>query len=188
MKRFLAVVGLVAFVAACSDSNVTSPASHLRPGVASRDVGDPPPPPLGGDFGEGDLTVGPISTDVVANALPTSVCSYAFPHFVFSWSYLQANGSTSSPNQVVHLNLTSGASGNIDLHDIQNGKIITHGTVSDASNNSFTIQGTNFLDISSEGFTAEVTGTLTDPSGAKCQATAELSGEFLTSPPPPPTG
>jgi hypothetical protein len=116
------------------------------------------------------------------------VCSYAFPHFVFSWSYLQANGSTSSPNQVVHLNLTSGASGNIDLHDIQNGKFITHGTVSDVSNHSFTIQGTNSLTVDSEGFDAIVTGTLTFPDGTTCQGTAELSGEFLTSPPPPPTG
>ncbi len=180
MKRFLAVVGLVAFVAACSDSNTTAPL-RASAGAASHSPGDPPPPPLSGADGSGDLSVG-FSSDVVASAQPAIPCNHDFS-LNFTWSYLQANGST---NQVVHLNLTGNSSGNIDLHDIQNGKIITHGTVSDVSNNSFTIQGTNFLDISSEGFSAEVTGTLTDPSGAKCQATAELSGDFLTSPPPPP--
>lgn len=177
MKRFLAVVGLVAFVAACSDSNVTSPASHARPGVASRDAGNPPPPPLSGSDGEGDLQVGPSTNLVVASAQPATACSWPFS-FGFSWSNLQANGST---NQVVHLNLTSGASGNIDLHDIQNGKIITHGTVSDGSF-SFTIQGTNSLTIDGNTFSAEVTGTLTTlPNGPTCQATAELSGTFLPS-------
>jgi hypothetical protein len=175
MKRFFAVVGLVAFFAACSDSNMTSPAGRSASGSALHSPGNPPPPPLGGSEGDGELIVGESSLDVVANAQPTVVCSHPFS-FGFSWTYLQANGST---NQVVHLNLTSGSSGNISLHDIQNGKVITHGTISDASF-SFTIQGTDDLDLTSEGFSAQVTGTLTNlATGEKCQATAQLNGTFV---------
>jgi hypothetical protein len=175
MKRFLAVVGVAAFLAACSDSNMTSPASQLRPGVASRDVGDPPPPPLSGSSGVGDLSVG--FSDFAAAAPTTGTCTTSHDFsFSFSWSYLQANGST---NQVVHLDLNGTPSGSIDLHDIQNGKVITHGTISDALF-SFTIQDTDFLDLSQEGFDAAVTGTLTDlTTGAKCQASANLSGTFV---------
>jgi hypothetical protein len=178
MKRLLAVIGLAAFLAACADSNMVSPGSRAAPGSALHSPGDPPPPPLSGDDGSGLLSVG-ISSDVVPNAQPIIlVCSHPFS-LQFSWSYLQ---STSSSNQVVHLDLTGSSSGNIDLHDIQNGKIITHGTVSDADD-SFTIQGTNFLNLSADGFNAEVTGTLTTltgpTAGTTCQATAELSGTFV---------
>jgi hypothetical protein len=180
MKRFLAVVGVAAFLAACSDSNMTSPASQLRPGASSRDVGDPPPPPLSGSDGTGDLQVG--FSDFALTAPTTDQCttSHDFP-LSFSWSFLEANGST---NEVLHVNITGGTTGSIDLHDIQNGKILAHGSVSDDSF-SFTIQDTNSQSMTSEGFSAEVTGVLTDLSnGAKCQATAELSGTFV--PPPPP--
>ena len=176
MKRFLAVVGVAAFVAACSDSNVTSPTSHLRPGAASQDASDPPPPPLSGADGSGDLQVG-FSDFAAAVAPTTNTCTTSpdFP-FSFSWTYLQANGST---NQVVHLNLNGTPSGSIDLHDIQNGKVITHGTISDALF-SFTIQSTDFLNLTQDDFDAQVTGTLTDlTTGAKCQASAHLSGTFV---------
>jgi hypothetical protein len=178
MKRLLAVIGLAAFLAACADSNMVSPGSRAAPGSALHSPGDPPPPPLSGDDGSGLLSVG-ISSDVVPNAQPIIlVCSHPFS-LQFSWSYLQ---STSSSNQVVHLDLTGSSSGNIDLHDIQNGKIITHGTVSDGDF-SFKIQGTNFLTLTTVGFNAEVTGTLTAVSGptagTACQATAELNGTFV---------
>jgi hypothetical protein len=173
MKRFLAVVGVVAFVAACSDSSSTGPL-RASSGVAAHSPGDPPPPPLSGADGSGFLDVG-FSSDVVASAQPAIPCNHDFS-LNFTWSYLQANGST---NQVVHLNLTGSSSGNIDLHDIQNGKVITHGTISDGSF-SFTIQGTDNLDLSSEGFDAQVTGTLTQlPNGPTCQATAQLHGTFV---------
>ncbi len=48
MKRLFAVVGLAAFVAACSDSNVTAPVSGAQPHGAAFVRGDPPPPPLSG--------------------------------------------------------------------------------------------------------------------------------------------
>jgi hypothetical protein len=173
MKRFLAVVGLVAFFAACSDSNMTSPVSRAARGSALHDPGNPPPPPLGGSDGSGDLVVG--SSGLAPNTQPTVACNHSF-FFGFSWSYLQANGST---NQVVHADLTgTSLSGSLDLHDIQNGKFVTHGSISDGSF-SFTIQDTNSLDVTSTGFDAQVTGTLTNLStGAQCQATAQLTGTF----------
>ena len=178
MKRFFAAVGLVAFIAACSDSNMTSPTSRAA-GASLHSPGDPPPPPLAGDDGSGDLQVG-LSDDASATPNIILVCRHNFG-LNFSWSYLQANGST---NQVVHLNLTGVSTGNIDLHDIQNGKILTHGTITDGTF-SFTIQDTDFLDLSSDGFDAQVTGTLTRLlDGASCQASANLSGTFT--PPPPP--
>lgn len=175
MKRFLAVVGVAAFLAACSDSNMTSPVSQLRPGAASRDVGDPPPPPLSGSSGSGDLSVG--ISDFAAAATTTNTCttSHNFA-FSFSWTYLQANGST---NQVVHITLNGTPSGSLDLHDIQNGKVVTHGTISDALF-SFTIETTEFLDLTSTEFDAQVTGTLTDlTTGAKCESSANLNGTFV---------
>src|SRR5690242_5140775 len=100
MKRFLAVVGVAAFLAACSDSNMTNPVSQLRPGAAARDIGDPPPPPVSGSGG-GSLDFG---SELVPQAAPTTniilVCSSA-PGFElhYSFSYLAPD-----PNnqQVVH--------------------------------------------------------------------------------------
>jgi hypothetical protein len=170
MNRLFAVAGLAVFLVACSDTTV--PSSLRQAHVAVQDAGIPPPPPLSGDGGSGDLSVG--FSDLVASAQPAIVCTHNFP-LSFSWSYLEASGST---NQVVHLDLIGTPSGNIDLHDIQNGKIITHGTVSDAFF-SFTIQDTDNLNLTSEGFSADVTGTLTDlTSGAKCQTSAHLDGTF----------
>ncbi len=78
-------------------------------GVASHSPGDPPPPPLSGADGSGFLDVGSsFSSDVAATALPAIPCNHDFS-LNFTWSYLQANGST---NQVVHLDLTGSSSGN----------------------------------------------------------------------------
>jgi len=185
MKRFFAAVGLVAFIAACTDSNMISPVSRAAPGSSLHSPGDPPPPPLAGDNGSGDLGVGFSDASVGPDAQPIIlVCRHDFP-LHFSWSYLQATGTT---NQVVHLTvtptLTSSSTGSIDLHDIQNGKVVTHGTVSDALF-SFTIQGTDFLDLTQEGFDAQVTGTLTDlTTGDACQSSANLTGTFNPIPTP----
>ena len=171
MKRFLAVVGLVAFVAACSDSSSTAPL-RASAGVASHSPGDPPPPPLSGADGSGDLSVG--IQRFRGGAQPAIVCSHDFS-LSFSWSYLQASGST---NQVVHLDLNGTPSGNIDLHDIQNGKIITHGTVSDALF-SFTIQGTDELNSDVRRVLRRCYRHADDlTSGAKCQTSAHLDGTF----------
>lgn len=185
MKRFFAVVGVVAFVAACSDSNIVNPTSQARAGAAVRDDGDPPPPPLSGQGGIGSLDAGPL-TDFAAAAQTTDACTMGHPFsFVFSWSYLQANGST---NELVHVDLTSGSAGSLTLHDIQSGKVLAHGTVADATF-SFTIQDTQLLTLTEEGFDASVTGTLTNlTSGFACQTSATLHGSFIPTEPPPTIG
>src|SRR5689334_9204095 len=130
MKRFLAIVGVAAFLAACSDSNMTNPVSHPSPGIASRD-GDPPPPPLSGS-GDGSLELGfsDLAAQTATSTGSTTLCSLShFFDLSYAFSYLEPD-----PNnqQVVHLALNgSPTNGEIILHKNQNGKSNAQGNISD---------------------------------------------------------
>lgn len=180
MRRFLAVVGVVAFLAACSDSNMTSPASQLRPGAASRDAGDPPPPPLSGT-GDGSLELGfsdlapqtATSTDIIL------VCSNSHTFDLsYAFSYLQPD-----PNnqQVVHLALDGvSTNGEIVLHQNQNGKSNAQGNISDGSF-SFNLQSGDVNSLTEFGFDFQVTGILTNlATGEKCSASGNLEGSLVS--------
>ena len=178
MRRFLAVVGVVAFLAACSDSNLTSPPSQLRPGVASHDAGDPPPPPLSGS-GDGSLELGSSDLAPATSTNIILVCtnSHTFD-LSYAFSYLQPD-----PNnqQVVHLALDgSPTNGEIILHQNQNGKSNAQGNISDGLF-SFNLQSGDVITLTAFSFDFQVTGILTNlATGEKCSASGELHGSLVT--------
>src|SRR5262249_30958965 len=103
MTRFFAVVGLVALVAACSDSNM-APVSRAQPRAAARDVGDPPPPPLSPP-GAIDADLDVFGSDALAplaastNSVPQ--CSAGQDFFLsLTFSYLLNKPGT---NEVAHM-------------------------------------------------------------------------------------
>jgi hypothetical protein len=184
MKRFFAVVGIVAFLAACSDSNMTTPTTHLRPGAAARDAGDPPPPPLSGS-GSGDLSLGGDAS-IQGSSLPS--CSGPTFFLSYTFSYL---GNNPSNNQVVNANLNgTQVTGGFDLHQNENGKSNAHGHITNGSF-AFDIQGGDgtinaFVDNLgnvSGSFHFTVNGILTDlTTGAKCQVSdGHLDGSLAPS-------
>jgi len=184
MKRFFAVVGLVAFFAACSDSNTTAPTSQLRPGVALHSPGDPPPPPLGGLTGDGDLlTDGSALAPLAVSTNSVVLC--ADPHtfsFSFSGSYF-VNNTGSNERARIQLGPPGDATGFIDVHELANGHSDASGQITNSAGFSFNIQSGDgtITPITDEGgaiiavaFNFAVTGIITDPSGAKCQASGHL--------------
>lgn len=185
MKRFLAVVGVAAFLAACSDSNMTNPVSQLRPGIASRDAGDPPPPPVSGS-GQGglDLFGSDLSTQAVSTTSQTSCASGHSFNLVYDLSYV---GNNPNNNQVVHATLTGDVTGTFDVHQNENGKSNAHGHIADTQF-SFDIQsgsqnlggGISAVIIDGTAFVSfdfSVTGILTNlATGEKCQASGDLFG------------
>ena len=187
MIRFLAVVGLVAFVAACSDANVTSPVTHTQPQAASRD-GDPPPPPINppgtitGDldvFGSG-LVPAAATPTTTSNSVPTCSSGHNF-FLVFTFSYFMNKTGT---NEVAHMDMTGGLTGGTDVHQNTNGSSNANGTITSSDGFTFNIQGGDGTiqptfdelgHVNGMTFDFSVTGLLTDPSGHTCQASAELT-------------
>lgn len=180
MKRFCAVVGLVAFLAACSDST-TTPVTHSPSGAAVRD-GDPPPPPLPGS-GDGSLTVGFTdastfaATTTTTGSLPACGVGHSFV-LNYTDTYLAPDPNN---NQVVHLQLDgSPTSGDVTLHQFQIDKSKAIGQVADAAF-AFSITDGTLQNLTQSTFSFSVQGTLTDLStGFKCQASGELSGSLQT--------
>ena len=177
MKRLFAVVGLAAFIAACSDSNTTAPVSQLRPGVAAHAVGDPPPPPLSGT-GDGSLELGGDLVPLAAasgGSIPQCGGGHGFD-LSYAWDYLQPD-----PNnqQVVHLKLDgSPTNGEIVMHQNQNGKSNAQGTISDGSF-SLNLQSGDVIELDPNFFEFTVTGILTNlATGFKCVATGTLEGNL----------
>ena len=172
MRRFLAIVGVAAFLAACSDANVTNPVSRTRPGAASLD-GDPPPPPLSGT-GDGSLVLG--FSDLAPQATTTCSISHSFG-LSYSFSYLAPD-----PNnqQVVHLALDgTPTTGEITLHKNQNGKSNAQGNISDGSF-SFNLQSGDIISLTEFEFDFQVTGVLTNlATGEKCTVSGQLEGSLV---------
>jgi hypothetical protein len=179
MKRLFAVVGLTAFIAACSDSNMTAPVSRAQPHGASRVASDPPPPPLSG-AGSGFADAGNDEFgNFVANAAQSNQCNlFAEFDLEYVFKFLQNNNGN---NTVGHLDLSGPTTGKIDVHAHANGKSDISGHI---SNGSFD------LDIKSgdgtvgfNGFSFSFTGTLTDLStGEKCtNTTGSAEGSLVSS-------
>jgi hypothetical protein len=184
MKRFLAVVGLVAFVAACSDSSSTAPL-RVSAGVASHSPGDPPPPPLSGLTGEGDLfTNGGDLSPLAASTNSVALCSSSHDFsFSFSGSYF-ANNPGSNERARIQLGPPGDVTGFIDVHELANGHSDASGHITNSEGLSFDIQsgdgtitpifGGEPSHIIGVAFNFSVSGIITDPSGGKCQASGSL--------------
>jgi hypothetical protein len=184
MNRLIAVAGLAVFLVACSDTTV--PPSLRQAHVAVQDLGIPPPPPVPGSeegatldvFGSGESLV---AQAVSANSVPPCVDGHNFSPLNFTFTYLLNKTET---NEVAHLDLdgANGLTGSIDIHQNVNGGSNANGSISQGGF-SFSFQsgdgtigpvlddGGNVILLT---FDFSLVGILTDPTGAKCQASAEL--------------
>lgn len=173
MKKFFAVVGLAAFIAACSDSNMTGPVSRAQNG-ASFVAGDPPSPPLGGS-GLGFMNVGEEGGFVAPTDSPGQCSLGTVFHLSYDFSYVQ---SYSGNNTVAHLTLTGSTTGTIDLHRNQNGGADIHGHISNGSFD-FNIQGGDGT-VGFGGFDFSLNGILTSLStGRRCSTTGSVRGTLV---------
>jgi hypothetical protein len=185
MKRLFAVVGLAAFIAACSDSNPTAPVSRAQPHGASRVASDPPPPPLNGLTGDGDLftegsDLSPLAVSTNSVAQCTSSQDFSFS---FSGSYFANNPGTNERARI-QLGPPGDATGFIDVHELANGHSDASGHITNSAGFSFDIQsgdgtitpifGGEPSHIIGVAFNFSVTGIITDPSGGKCRASGSL--------------
>ena len=179
MKRLFAVVGLAAFVAACSDSNVTAPVSRAQPHGASLTRGDPPPPPLSGD-GSGFADAGNDEFGgLVPNAAPSDQCTlFASFDLEYVFKFLQNNNDN---NTVGHLDLSGPTTGSIDVHAHANGKSDISGHISNGSFDLNIKQGDGTVGF--DGFNFSFNGTLTDLStGETCKnTTGSANGSLVSS-------
>lgn len=173
MKKLFAVVGLAAFIAACSDSNVTTLSSRAQHGALFV-AGDPPSPPVGGS-GSGFMNVGDAG-GLVAGTASAGQCNLRTVfHLSYDFSYLQ---SSNGNNTVAHLTLTGSTTGAIDVHRNQTGGSDIHGHVSNGSFD-FNIQGGDGT-LSLSGFDFSLNGIITSLStGQRCSTTGSVHGTLV---------
>jgi hypothetical protein len=171
-------VSLAIVAAACSDSATGVPSRTQAPTTASF-AGNPPPPPLTGDFGFGQLEPfgDEVSFAATANAAPTNNTCEGLPgqDLFYSWDYL--NNKTDN-NQWAHLDI-EGQNRKVSIHQTKNkldasGEIVGDGYV-------FKITGVVSGFFDQFGYDLTIEGTVTQADGTKCRATAELSGSLAGS-------
>jgi hypothetical protein len=151
MRRLFMPIVIAAFAAGCGERAIM-PTSPLTPGVASHDLGTPPPPPVGGD-GRAELDVNDASDGSSATA-----CGGSFT-FPFTYDYfVNKNGY----NAFLHF-FVNGQGLDASIHQTAN-KIGGNGTFS-GPGFSFTI--------------ATVTGTITNENNTRPNSvTVALTGQF----------
>jgi hypothetical protein len=177
MKGLFAVAGLAVFLVACSDTTI--PDSLRQPHVAAKD-GIPPPPPLPGS-GDGFLDLG--AGDAVPAALPNTPpdpCTGIHVPLSYSFDYLQNDPGS---NQVSHMLLdgTSGLTGNIDIHQNENGKSNAHGQIS-GNGFSLNIQSGSENEFDQFFFDFSITAIVTTAAGQKCTLTGDIRGSLFSEP------
>ena len=179
LKTAAALSLVVIFVAACADSATGVPASSLHPTVASF-AGNPPPPPLSGKDGEGELS--PFFDEsgflAAASAPSTSAPTNGSCGFLpsvtihYSWDYLN---NTTDNSQWAHLDV-DGQNRQVTIHQTDNkleagGEIVGDGYVF-----KITDGATGFFD--QFGYNLTINGIVTLDDGTKCQASASFSGSL----------
>jgi len=178
MRRLVAVVGIAAFLAGCSDSSSTAPTSRLRPGGRVADS-DPPPPPLSG-AGQGFLSA--VSDDfatasiAAASSSTLPVCEAGGIPINYLFKYTENNIN----NEMAHIDISGSSQGQVTMHELTTaGRSDAKGRVTDGSVVIDITDGDGALTES--GFFYTITGTLTDlATGAKCQiAHGSLSGSLV---------
>ena len=172
MRRVFTPIVIAAFAAACGDRAIL-PTSPLHTGAASHDLGNPPPPPVGGD-GRAELDVGSDEDGSLATA-----CS-AHESFDFAYEYFVNKALN---NAFVHIHIDNQGL-DAAIHQTHK-KIDAHGTLT-GPGFVFTITdalGGNIFNGEGGGVpnsvTVNLTGQLTTGE-TTCTANATLTLELVT--------